>query len=737
MTLITTAVEVAYNGPGAGPFAFAFKIFDATDLVVTVTNPNGVVTTLNYNSDYTVIGANEPNGGSVTLTTPLVAGAVVTIVRNPPVIQDTDLKNQGAFYAATVEAALDYLTMLIQYIGLTATRAIRIPATIAGAIRADITSFLPNYYLRITSDGLGVEGVTNVIADPGFIQSGTGAVLRTANSKMADHVHVRDFGVFGDGIHDDAPAFNRAATAHPGAIIDCDGGSWLLATSVALPTGTTLDAHGSTLTLATGAAMGITASGTDVTVQNCNIVGNGSIGIYMGHARCTVRNCRITGCVQAEATSGACAAILTTGADDFLAENNYCYGNGYVNGGASSIFDIGMNVQGVPSVRGKIIGNKCISTLAVANIACFLCSDTIVTKNTAAGAVCFSTTAGGYGILMYKIVGGSCTNNSVVDNLVYNTQGSGIYMQAQFRCTVANNRVHDVASVQDDSSLHVAGISMAGCPFSVCADNRIENSGKAGISAGDSPSAGGTSNEGSTIVGNTVLAAIGRAGIYLRSNLLGNSICGNTIEGCDGGIASLLNTVTTVDCTIAGNVIRGGVGNTSAIELHAATHCTISGNTITGAPAYGIYVADLSSTCLISDNVVMDCSQTISGSAYGIHVGAPDTTVVSNTVGNTGATGVDYCIFITTGATECVVVGNRCKNGVTGDIHIIPSGCVVGGNADRNANGIFKTLLASGWTVQTTTPARGDMGATPSTATVAATLAALIDDLRTAGYLNT
>ena len=42
----------------------------------------------------------------------------------------------------------------------------------------------------------------------------------------------------------------------------------------------------------------------------------------------------------------------------------------------------------------------------------------------------------------------------------------------------------------------------------------------------------------------------------------------------------------------------------------------------------------------------------------------------------------------------------------------------------------------TGWTAQTTTPARADMGATPSLATVYATLAAVIDDLTTHGLIG-
>lgn len=103
---------------GQTVFPYPFPIFDDADLVVDI---DGAITT-----DYTVSGAGDDNGGSVTLTSGASAGEVVTIYRDIAIGRDTDFQQNGPWRSAAINDDLDKLTLIAQQLESATTRAIRV-----------------------------------------------------------------------------------------------------------------------------------------------------------------------------------------------------------------------------------------------------------------------------------------------------------------------------------------------------------------------------------------------------------------------------------------------------------------------------------------------------------------------------------------------------------------------------------------------------------------------------------
>ena len=75
------------------------------------------------------------------------------------------------------------------------------------------------------ADGLQSAGVS-------FVQSGTGAVSRTAQDKMREFVSVKDFGAVGDGVTDDTAAIQAAINAAVGKPIFVPAGTYKITTTL-------------------------------------------------------------------------------------------------------------------------------------------------------------------------------------------------------------------------------------------------------------------------------------------------------------------------------------------------------------------------------------------------------------------------------------------------------------------------------------------------------------------------
>ncbi|MEN4214155.1 hypothetical protein [Serratia marcescens] len=115
MTVSTEVSREEYTGNGVTTdFDYRFRVFSADELVVTVADTTDKIRTLVMNTDYTVTGAGSRNGGKVKLVSALASNWRISIERELPVTQETDIRNQGNFFPEVHEDAWDKLTMLIQ-----------------------------------------------------------------------------------------------------------------------------------------------------------------------------------------------------------------------------------------------------------------------------------------------------------------------------------------------------------------------------------------------------------------------------------------------------------------------------------------------------------------------------------------------------------------------------------------------------------------------------------------------
>lgn len=147
MTVSTEVDHNEYTGNGVTTsFPYTFRIFNKSDLVVQVVDLDENIAVLALDTDYTVTGAGGYNGGNVILSKALANGYQISILRELPVTQETDLRNQGKFFAEVHEDALDKLTMLIQHVRSWFSLALRKPSSIANWYNA------LNNYIRNLKD---------------------------------------------------------------------------------------------------------------------------------------------------------------------------------------------------------------------------------------------------------------------------------------------------------------------------------------------------------------------------------------------------------------------------------------------------------------------------------------------------------------------------------------------------------------------------------------------------------
>jgi hypothetical protein len=168
MSISSSANRNDYVGNGAtDTYNYSFRIFDEADLEVTVRDTSDVETTLALSTDYTVTGVGSSGGGTIVLVNSaqswldgdgdLKSSYALTIRRVLDLVQETDIRNQGAFYPEIHEDQFDKLVMIAQQQQDELSRSASMPVTVAAS------AFSPEFPASLPSN----PGATIVVNDAG------------------------------------------------------------------------------------------------------------------------------------------------------------------------------------------------------------------------------------------------------------------------------------------------------------------------------------------------------------------------------------------------------------------------------------------------------------------------------------------------------------------------------------------------------------------------------------------
>ncbi len=167
MTIETTANRISYTGSGTtGPFSFPYYFLADGDLtVIKTTIADGTEETLTLTTDYTVSGAGEAAGGSVTLVATLSSAYKLTIIRDPDILQPADYPANDRFPAATHEEALDRATMILQRLKDLIDRSFRLSDGDVSGISLILQNLGAGKLIAVNSAGTGIESIAAADVD--------------------------------------------------------------------------------------------------------------------------------------------------------------------------------------------------------------------------------------------------------------------------------------------------------------------------------------------------------------------------------------------------------------------------------------------------------------------------------------------------------------------------------------------------------------------------------------------
>lgn len=227
MTVAATGNKFNYAGNGSTvAFSYPRRFLVDADLKVILVDASGAEDTQTIVTHYSVSGAGNPAGGTVTMVTAPASGETLVLVRRTDQKQETDYATGGVFSAVGHETALDKLTLEIQDLQEQLDRAAQLRETSSSA-----TPTLPEpvagKVLQWPASGTALENASQVPGPAGdAVFYDTWALVELA-AVPAD-VNFLFLGGYTDVGDGGAALYKRvvAEPAHDGKIQSADGAWW-------------------------------------------------------------------------------------------------------------------------------------------------------------------------------------------------------------------------------------------------------------------------------------------------------------------------------------------------------------------------------------------------------------------------------------------------------------------------------------------------------------------------------
>lgn len=214
MTVESNPFPFRYSGNGSTKTFtvdgyFLAEADGAAHLKVVLRSATGSETVLVQGADYSVTGAGNENGGSVTLTTAPATGETLVILRNVPETQQTDYPTNGPLPAVAQEQALDKLTMMVQQRSGDTGKAIVLPDTDATTLVRVLPASSVRAGKALIFDTLG--NVTISDNDYADIEAQQTILIQSQQARDAAQGYAQDAAEYYDLVLD-APIIAASAT---------------------------------------------------------------------------------------------------------------------------------------------------------------------------------------------------------------------------------------------------------------------------------------------------------------------------------------------------------------------------------------------------------------------------------------------------------------------------------------------------------------------------------------------